>query len=292
MTIDKLQEKIRKLKNPSMIRFDVLREQIPPYLLEQEGSLSSAYGRFCAELLEGLKGTVPAARFGFDAFALLGPEGLIVLKKVLQFAKSCGFYVLLDSTLTLSPQAAELGASVLLGEEWLPLLDGLCISPYIGSDGVKPYIARLAQNDKDLFVTLRTANKSALELQDLLTGGRHVYTAAADMVNYLGQPLTVRSGYSRVAGVGAASSADSLRTLRSKYPSMFLLIDGLDYSGANAKNCSAAFDRMGHGAIACAGASVVVAWQQEESDGTEYVAQAVSAADRIKKNLLRYITVL
>ena len=292
MAIDKLQEKIRKMKNPSMIRFDALPEQIPPHLAEQEGSLPSAYGRFCAELLEGLKGAVPAVRFGFDAFALMGPEGLACLKKVLQFAKTCGYYVLLDSTLSLSPQMAELSASVLLGEEWLPLIDGLCISPYIGSDGVKPYISRLTQNDKDLFITLRTANKSALELQDLLTGGRHVYTAAADMVNYLGKPLAVSNRYSRVAGVGAASSADSLRSLRTKYPDMFLLIDGMDYSGANAKNCSAAFDRMGHGAIACAGTSVIAAWQQEESDGTEYVQQAVGAADRMKKNLLRYITVI
>ena len=77
-----------------------------------------------------------------------------------------------------------------------------------------------------------------------------------------------------------------------KYPKLFLLVDGLDYPNANAKNCANAFDKFGHGAIACASTGITGAWDTETSDGTDYVECAVQAADRMKKNLLRYITVL
>ena len=72
---------------------------------------------------------------------------------------------------------------------------------------------------------------------------------------------------------------------------MFLLLDGYDYPNANAKNCSFAFDKLGHGAAACAGVSVTAAWMEEDSENT-YVTLAVEAAERMKKNLTRYVTIL
>ena len=139
---------------------------------------------------------------------------------------------------------------------------------------------------------LRTANKSAAELQDLLTGSRLVHMAAADIANRLGEPLVGRSGYSQIAGIGPASVADVLKKLRTRYKSLFLLVDGYDYANANAKNCSFAFDALGHGAIVCAGSGITAAWNGDETDGTEYVSCAVQAAERMKKNLTRYVTIL
>jgi microcompartment protein CcmK/EutM len=63
---------------------------------------------------------------------------------------------------------------------------------------------------------------------------------------------------------------------------MFLLVDGSDYSGANAKNCSAAFDKLGHGAVVCAGSSITAAWQEEHSAQVDAVTSAVQAAEREK----------
>ena len=92
--------------------------------------------------------------------------------------------------------------------------------------------------------------------------------------------------------MASASAPDSLKNLHSKYRSVFLLVDGLDYPSGNAKNCSYAFDRFGHGAAVCAGPSVTAAWLENETDGTNYVEQALQAAERMKKNITRYITVL
>ena len=164
------------------------------------------------------------------------------------------------------------------------------MSAYIGSDGLKPYISRLKDNDKDLFVVVRTANRTAPELQDLLTGTRLMHMANADVVNRFVQPLIGRCGYSRLAIMAGASSADSLRSLREKYKDIFLLLDGCDYPNANAKNCSYGFDKLGHGAAACAGLSVIGAWKEAGEEGS-YVSHAQEAAQRLKKNLTRYITV-
>lgn len=288
MSIDKLQQKIRKLKNPSVIDFTAAPEQIPPHLLEQESSFPKAYGRFCGELLEGLKGIVPAVRFHLGAFALLGPEGMSLLRSVLELAQRQDYYVLLDGVESLSPHMAQTAAQILA--DWP--CDGIVISAYIGSDCLKPYIASMERSGKSLFVVLRTANRSASELQDLMTGSRLVHMAAADIVSRLGEPLVGRCGYSQAAGVGAANAAESLRTLRSKYSRMFLLVDGYDYSNANAKNCSYAFDKLGHGAAVCAGPAVTAAWVEANVTEGDYVALAVEAAQRMQKNLLRYITVL
>ncbi len=290
MAIHRLQEKIRKLKNPTVVNFSVLSEHIPPHILEAAGSFALAYKQFCKELLEGLKDIVPAVRFDFNSFAMLGGEGLDALEEVLNFAGSRGYYVLLDGVQTLSSQDARRAAQVFLGENCRWRFDGLVVSSYIGSDGLLPYTAALG--DKDLFVVIRTSNRTAPEIQDLMTGSRLVHMANADIVNRFVQPLTGKSGYSQVAVMAAASSPDSLRALRAKYQNIFLMLDGCDYPNANAKNCSYAFDNLGHGAAACAGLSITAAWKEESDTGTDYVSQGVEAALRLKRNLTRYVTVL
>lgn len=289
MSIDKLQSGIRKLKNPSMVTFTLDRFEIPAGFLENAASIPAAYGMYAKALLEALRETVPAVRFSFASFAAQGIPGLEQLSALLSFAGQLGYYVLLDAPDSHTPQEAALLADSII-EYWH--FDGLFLSWHLGSDGIKPFADAMKNNDKDLFVALRTGNKSAGELQDLLSGSRLVYLAAADMTKRFGETRMGKCGYSRVAGVGPATSADNLRTLRSKYPAMFLLIDGYDYSGANAKNCSLAFDQLGHGAVACAGSSVIAAWQEENACGRDEIALAVEAAERMKKNLTRYVTVL
>ncbi len=291
MSIDLLQDKIRKRKNPSVIDFSIQWSCLPPHLTEQEGSRLKAYGRFCRELMDTLKETVPAVRFSFDAFALLGGEGIGLLQQLLKEAGEMGYYVILDGPQILSPWAADRAAEALLASEEY-VCDGLLISPYIGSDSMKPFLPLCKDQEKDLFVVVRSPNKSALELQDLLTGSRHVYGAAAEIVNRFGEQILGKCGYSRICAAASAGSPDSLRNLRMKHNRMFLLVDGLDYPSGNAKNCSYAFDRFGHGAVVCAGPSVTAAWMEAESDGRNYAELALQAAERMKKNLTRYVTVL
>lgn len=291
MSVDKLHEKIRKLKNPSMVDLGIKPDCIPPHLLGEEGSEVKAYTRFCRELMEKLKGLVPAVRFSFSAFSLLGPEGLTALAELLKQAEEEGFYVLLDGPQILTPWEADRAAHTIFGRTDYPC-DGLLISPYIGSDALRPFLPYCKDQDKDLFVMVRSPNKSALELQDLLTGSRLVHGAAAEMVNRHGESIFGKCTYSRIGAVVGAGAVNSLRGIRGSHKRMFLMVDGLDYPSGNAKNCSYAFDRFGYGAVVCAGPSVTAAWKDAESDGTDYLAHALQAAERMKRNLNRYVTIL
>ena len=292
MSIDVLQDKIRKTKNPSVIDLALNAADIPTFLLTEEGSRAKGYGKFCRELLEKLKGTVPAVRIGFTAFATLGPEGLSEMMAVLKSAKNMGYYVILEAPYILSPMMASGVADAVFGPDAIYPCDGLIVGSYPGSDVIKPFLPFVKDGKKDLFCVVRTSNKSAPEIQDLLSGSRLVHMAAADQINRFGADLAGKIGYARVAAVAGANAPESLKNLRSKYPRLFLLVDDMDYSGCNAKNCSFAFDEFGHGAAVCAGPTITQAWKTAEVAETEYLDQALAAAERMKKNLTRYTTIM
>lgn len=291
MAVDRLQEKIRKLKNPLVVDFTMLPKHIPQQIHDVSEDFCDGYCKYSKELLLALKETVPAVRFDMGFMALLGTKGLDILTELLRFARKQGYYVFLQTSEALSQLSAIHAAENLFDANCPFCFDGLIVAGYIGGDGIAPYVDRLKQTGKDLFVAARTANRSASMTQDILSGSRLAHMVKTDIVNRYSQDLIGRSGYSQVALLAAASSPDSLRNIRTKYKSLFLLLDGLDYPNANAKNCSYAFDNLGHGAIACAGLSVTAAWG-EDDECEEYIASAVRAAERAKKNLNRYISIL
>ncbi len=275
MAIDTLQTKIRKLKNPTMLGFSWDHSWLP------EGQ---DYENAAASVLAELKDVLSAVRFFTSSFALGGPEALAVQQRLMAKAKALGYYVAMDLPGTVTPEQGDVAG--LLGNGWE--YEGLIISAWAGSDGWKGLLP-LCKEGKDIFVVVRSANRSAPELQDLITGGRLVHLAAADQVKRSGLELMGKYGYSAVGAVASATAADINRNLRSKYQGIFLLVEGYDYRGANAKNCAAAFDKLGHGAVVCAGSGILAAWK--EGEGTLEEA-ARKAALRIKKNILNYIQIL
>lgn len=280
MSIDVLQNKIRKMKSPGCLVLSPMPELIPPEI---------SAGDYCCAVLRAVKETLPAVRVNFGAFAMLGKDGMDQLSQVLRQARELGFYVIMDWMRLETPEEAKYAADMLFADADYPC-DGVAICGYAGGDCIKPYI-QAAGKDKDVFVVLKTANKSAAELQDLQTGGRLVHTAAADLLNRWGEMSVGRSGYSQVAAMAGANNASSIRSLRQKYPKMFLLVDGVDATGGNAKNASEAFDKMGHGALCCAGRSILGAWK-EAQEGTDPITAAAESAERLKRNLVRYVTIL
>lgn len=291
MAIEKLHERIRAFKNPAMVDFGIQMTSIPRHILDEEGDTLTAYTRFCRELLDGLKDAVPAVRFSFNLFALLGAEGLIRLSELMKYAQQLGYYVALEGPQILSPWDADRAAEAIFGDDTYPC-DALIITPYIGSDAIKPFLPYVKENKKDMFLILRSPNKSAVELQDLFTGSRLVHMSTAEIVNRMGEGLYEKCGYSRIAAGVSAGAPGTLRNLRSGCNRMFLLVEGLDYPGGNFKNSSLAFDQFGYGAVLCAGPSVTAAWQEAESDGSDFVECAVKSVENIKRNINRYITIL
>lgn len=283
MSVDLLQEKIRKLRNPAMLELPPLR--LPPKWAA-EGA--KGHGDYCEALLQALKGRIPAVRISFGAFCLLGGDGLTQLQRILHCARELGYYVALEAPELLQPALGELAAERLLGAEAYYPCDGVIISTYLGSDLWKAFLPYLARK-KDVFCVLRTGNRSGSELQDRLTGARMLHVAAADYLSPSAEEYVGKFGFSRLGVVTGASSAESLGLLRSKYPKLFQLVDGLDYPNCNAKNCASAFNQFGHGAVVCSGSAITCAWEQEEGDPLEL---AVKASDRVRRILTGYRAVM
>ena len=287
MSMDVLKNKIRRLRNPSALTIAPTLDSLPPQYLTEFDSPVLGMGEYCRRSLEALKGLLPAVKVSFSAFALLGPEGLTQLQSVLDKAKELGYYVILDWQRQEDESAAKAAAKLIFsGGIWK--CDGVVLSCYPGSGSIKPYITEANKEKKDVYVVLKTGGKSGSELQDLQTGGRTVYTAAADLLARWGDQTLERCGYSRVAGVGSASHLASLRTLREKYPKLFLLVDGLEAGNANARNASFAFDNMGAGALVCS--NLLTAWI--ENPDNDPIEEVVAAAQRMKRNVTTYVTVL
>ena len=290
--MDRLQTKIRKMKNPIVLDMTVPKEQLPPHLLAQEGNYLRAYGRFCMELMEGLRREITAVRYSYSLFSLLGTEGLSWLSKLCSKADSLGYYVLLDAPDVKTMAQTQLFAELIADDLFAICFDGLIVTAYIGSDGYSSYLPMLTEKNKELFVLLRTPNKTAAQVQDLMTGGRLVHTALADELVRSGKGLIGKCGYSKLGGVAAAASAGSLQQLRSKYKNLFLLVDGYEIPLGNTKNCALAFDELGHGAAICVSSYVTNAWQADGYDSTAFITCAEEAVVKLKNNIHRYITIL
>lgn len=291
MSIDRLQTKIRKMKCPIILDFQLDESWIPVHILNEEKTLLKAYGRYAIELLEVLRDAVPAVRFHFSSFAVLGIDGITVLASLLDYSAKMGYYVLLDAPEALTAQQASYQAKILLDGDGQWQFDGLVLSQFIGTDAIKPYAALHNKSNKALFAIVRTGNKSGPEMQDLITGGRLVHIAQADLIHRIAEPNLGRSGFCTMGVMASATSANSLQNLREKFKYLFILIDGFDAANANAKNCGAAFNNLGHGAAVCVGSSVMAAWQTEGAD-LPFTESALRGVERIKKNIGRYITVL
>lgn len=290
--MERLQEKIRKSKMPVVLDLFPGGSTLPPCIRENSKTELDGYAHFAISLLERLKGTVPGVRFSFSGFAAEGPEGLQVLSRLTERAKRLGYCVLLTVPEAMSSREAEYFADTFFAPQCPWFFDILVTSAYLGTDSVRPYVEKLKDSNRDLLVVVRTGNKSAPELQDLLTGGRLVHMAAADKINRLAQELVGRWGYSRIGLVAAPGAGESLRTLRTKYPQMFFLLDSYDYNNVSAKKCAAAFDKYGHGAAVLAGTKISQAWLAAQTDGYDYAEQAALAVERIQRNLTGSVTIL
>lgn len=307
MSIDVLQEQIRAVKNPVMLGLDPYLPILPQHILhdayEEHGQTlagaAAAYYRFCTELLDALCGLVPAVKLQSACFEALGADGIAQMQKISRYAKERGYYVLIDSMRGDVGNVAEIYAQAMFGavsvgetSHRLYACDALTVNPYLGSDGVKPFLPYCKKDGKNIFLLLKTSNKSSREVQDLLSGDRVIYTAMADLAMRWSVDLFGKNGYSEIGAVVGATFPQTMRLLREKYDRLFFLVPGYGAQGGTAKNVRFAFDRFGHGAIISASRSIICAWQRAESDGTDYLDHAKAAAEKMRRDISKFTVIL
>lgn len=299
MSIDVLQEKIRMLKNPTMVALDPVPALIPETLLAgaiDTHAYAAAYRTFCRGILDSLAGFVPAVKLQSACFAALGSAGIAVMQEILSYAREKGYYVVLDSMRADFPETAEIfaqsvfGAQDIAGTGPAPYpCDGVTVNGYVGSDSIQPFLPYCRRGEKSVFVLVKSPNRSAVEVQDLLSGGRLVHTAMADLVSRWGADTYGKSGYAQVAAVVSAAHPEGLRMLRKRYDRVFFLVPDTSAQGGTMRGAQYAFDPFGHGAVLYTSQPILAAWKKQPD--LDYKAAARKAAEKMKRNIAAYCTV-
>ena len=294
MSFDRLQDQIRAMKNPTVAGLDARLEYVPAHIraecIEAHGetrrAAAEAVYTFNRGLMDALADIVPAVKPQAAYYENLGWEGMEVLERTIRYAKEKGFFVIADVKRgdigsTASAYAEGWLGGTLVGETRVSGFDADCVTVngYMGSDAVKPFLTVAEEEDKCLFVLVRTSNPSAVELQDMVAGDRVVYTVMAELVERWGRDTRGgKYGFSRVGAVTGATWPADLRRLRKRMPNTFFLVPGFGAQGGTAEDVVNAFDEYGRGAVVNSSRGIMCAWQKTGGDGRDYAEAARKAA--------------
>lgn len=279
MSFSNLKKKIKEKNNPTVMGLDPKLDFIPPHIIDKavkefgktEKAAGEAVFEFNKILIDCCYDLIPAIKPQSAYFEMYGLEGLAALKKTVEYAKTKGLYVILDAkrgdigSTAEAYSSAYLGKTNIFGEE-KTLFDADCltVNPYLGSDGVDPFIADCKKYDKSIFVLVKTSNKSSGEFQDRrFEGGTTLYETVADKIIEWGADNISECGYSKIGAVVGATYPEQLKQMREKMKNTFLLIPGYGTQGGGAEDVKYAFDSNGGGAIVNASRSIMCAYKKD-----------------------------
>ncbi|MDR3353458.1 MAG: orotidine-5'-phosphate decarboxylase [Synergistaceae bacterium] len=267
--IDRLIEAVRASGNPSAIGLDTRYEYIPENfaVLHSDGGRAGAIYEFNARLLRGLRDIIPCVKIQAAYYEMLGPDGMTCMARTIDEARSLDYVVIVDAKRGDIGATAEAYSAAYLGKDAPFRADFLTVNPYFGLDGIEPFVRDCAENERGIFVLVKTSNPSGRELQDLtLAGGRPMYELLAGMVSEWGKSLVGDEGYSSVGAVVGATYPVQGANLRKIMPRTFFLLPGYGAQGAKASDIAGCFDASGGGAIVAASRSLICAHKKKATD--------------------------
>lgn len=283
--MDRLIEAIENAQNPSVVGLDPTEALVPPQVVasfadevrdsvEDENELPAAqlavaYFEFNRAIIDAVADIVPAVKPQIAMYEALGPAGIDVYTMTCEYAQQQGLYVLGDikrgdigsTAAAYAGHLSGVGAGETAYDPWHE--DAVTVNPYLGTDGITPFVDAAAAHDKDVFVLVRTSNPSSKELQELdLAGGGKLYEHVADLVEGWGDPTRGERGYSRVGAVVGATHPEEGAALRERMPHTFFLVPGYGAQGGTAAGVAGMFDKDGSGAIVNSSRGIIGAWKK------------------------------
>ena len=287
MSFDALQRRIDELQNPTVVGLDPALKLIPPHMLQASRGSALACFEFGTHLIDVLCDIVPAVKPQTAYYEALGPVGFEILRDTMDYAHSKGMYVILDAKRGDIGSTAEAYAEAYLGRDAKYCADAITVNPYLGSDGIEPFFKSACENDKAIFVLVKTSNPSSGELQDLDVGGKTAYMAIAEIIEKMSGGTEGEYGYTRLGAVVGATYPDELRTLRNRFKNTFFLVPGYGTQGGGAKDVAGAFDKNGAGAVINSSRAIIGAWQKTGENGHDFLEAARAEALLMRDDLRR-----
>ena len=295
--ISKLIDKIKETEAPIVVGLDPKLDFIPQRILSKcfdelgqtpEGA-AEAFWQFNKEIIDNIRDIVPAVKPQIAMYEELGIPGLVTFKKTVDYCRENGLIVIGDikrgdiGSTSASYAVGHLGG-VKIGDTIYHGFneDFATVNPYLGSDGVKPFINVCNLEDKGIFVLVKTSNPSSGEFQDRLIDGRPLYEIVGEMVEEWGKE-SMDGAYSNVGAVVGATYPEMGKVLRQIMPHAYILVPGYGAQGGTGKDLVHFFDKDGLGAIVNSSRGIIAAWKSDKytrfADGNVGEAARAAALD-------------
>ena len=292
--IDKLVEKIKKTGAPIVVGLDPMLDYIPGQIKEKAfaeygetlAGAAEALWQFNREIIDHTYDLVPAVKPQIAMYEQFGIEGLKVFQRTVDYCKEKDLIVIGDvkrgdiGSTSAAYAAAHLGKTVVGGKKISAFgEDFATVNPYLGSDGVKPFLKVCKEEGKGIFVLVKTSNPSSGEFQDRLVDGRPLYELVGEKVAEWGAGL-MGSSYSYVGAVVGATYPEMGKILRKIMPKAYILVPGYGAQGGKSADLVHFFNEDGLGAIVNSSRGIIAAWQQEkyEKFGASHFGEAAREA--------------
>ena len=297
----RLIEKIAQMQNPSVVGLDSLLDYIPQHIKDEKfatyGDTFDAAAQSILEynkaIIDQICDIVPAVKPQAAYYEMYSWQGMWALCETVKYAQEKGMIVIMDGKRndigsTMQAYAkAHLGTSTVNGKELSAYgSDMLTVNGYLGSDGVNPLLPICDEQDKGIFVLVKTSNPSSGELQDQKLGDKSIYATMGAMCEQWGSQTENNYGYSRVGAVVGATYPEQLAEMRQKMPHTFFLVPGYGAQGGGANDVAGAFDKNGLGAIVNSSRAILTAWKKAGTDGKDFAEQARKAALAMKEDIM------
>ncbi len=297
--INKLVANIKKTQAPIVVGLDPTMKLIPEYIIKkaikEHGETLNAAGAAIWEynkgIIDAIYEYIPAVKPQIAMYEQFGMPGLDAFDKTVRYCKQKGLVVIGDikrgdigSTSTAYAighlGSVKIGSTVCKGFDE----DFVTVNPYLGSDGVKPFIEVCKEEKKGIFVLVKTSNPSSGEFQDQLIGNRKLFELVGEKVNeWAGECMG--DEYSYVGAVVGATYPEEGKLMREVMPKSFILVPGYGAQGGKGKDLVHFFNKDGLGAIVNSSRGIIGAYQQQQyaSYGEEGYADAALAAVKAMK---------
>ena len=305
--IDQLIEKIKIMKNPTVIGLDPRYEMLPKYVKDKYPKTLEGVGQAIIEynkaLIDAIYDIIPAIKPQIAFYEMYGIPGMQAFKETCEYAKQKGMFVIADIKRGDIGSTAQGYSNAYLGktkieenEQSLYDIDFVTVNPYMGTDCVKPFIDDCKKYNKGLFILVKTSNPSSGELQDeKLENGEEVYTRVAKYVEKWGEELRGEYKYSSISAVVGATYPEQLKQLRQIAPHTYFLIPGYGAQGGKAEDIALGFDENGLGGIVNASRSLMCAYKSEmwkdKFEEKDYAKATRAEAIRMKEELCSKIII-
>lgn len=299
--INKLVQKIQKTQAPIVVGLDPTMKFVPEHIQkkafevygETMSGAAEAIWQFNKAIIDAICDLIPAVKPQIAMYEQFGIEGLGAFQKTVDYCKQKDLIVIGDVKRGDIGSTSEAYAVGHLGQVQVGSTmcrgfdeDFVTVNPYLGSDGVKPFIKVCQEEKKGIFVLVKTSNPSSGELQDRLVkskepGGsdRPLYEIVGEQVAEWGSECMGNS-YSYVGAVVGATYPEQGRILRELMPKAYILVPGYGAQGGKGADLVHFFNKDGLGAIVNSSRGIIAAYQQEQyaKYGAENFADASRAA--------------